>query len=179
MDGENTKIMELDVTLDEREIIDYSLRLAYSGVLIILLTAAGVISLLMLLVMAWAVLSKGYKPPALAFLPVFLVLFSIYVPFGVKKSAKNAWATNESLHHTQHYRITENGVSDVDSDYTWEDLYKVLETKSYFALFIFKDLAFLLPKRCFDDTTNNMIRQILRRKIPSAKLKLQADISRY
>ena len=122
-----------------------------------------------MLALIWEVVFKGVKPPFQSYLPIFIILVSIYIPIGVRISAKKVWASND-LHQNLHYSIMESGVSDGHSNLAWDDIFKVSETKGYFAFFISKEQVYLLPKRCFDNTSQiDLVRQILREKLPYSK----------
>lgn len=83
---------------------------------------------------------------------VFGALF-LFIPFGMRKAILKSYKTNKLLQKPQCYEINHDGIH-ITSEYTnssikWSDLYKAKDTKLNFLLYLSKQQAYVLPKRCF------------------------------
>ncbi len=98
--------------------------------------------------------------------------------FSILLSTRNIFKTQCIFLEVWHYDFTESGI-EMNSEYSsgktaWKNIYEILETKSYFLIFISKVQAYILPKRCF--TTYEEIvsfRQLLRNYGAKEKAKLK------
>ena len=136
------------------------------------LSAIGILFLLM------AICSIIRKPPfgidpILTMLLILLpLIFLITVPLALKKVAIRNFNTSKLLHKTQKYQIGNEGI-EISSEsgqafIKWNELYMATETKDGFRFFISEQLAYIVPKRCFDQ--DEEIVKLLRSYIKNAPI---------
>lgn len=89
-------------------------------------------------------------------LQIVLGAFFLSIPFTMKRAFLKSYKTNKLLQKTQSYELNQEGIH-ITSEFTnssikWSDLYKAMNTKMNFLLYLSKQQAYVLPKRCFANT---------------------------
>lgn len=99
----------------------------------------------------------GYTPALAVMFLLIPACFLYFVTFGFKKAAASNFKTNKLVQKTQRYEI---GTEDIkissesgSSIIKWHELYKAMEIKDGFLLFISKQQAYYIPKRYFGENS--------------------------
>ncbi len=158
MEKENLKI-QVDITEDD--IYSYQKSMIPKHLLPIYATIAIACLIAFILV---PLLTQSIDPMSISIrIAVFFVilLFVLWgIPSMLRKSSKTALNTNKLLHKTQYYSFNVDGIEASTETSTafvkWSELYKAVESKDSFQLFISKAQAYVIPKRCFNGNTEQM-----------------------
>jgi hypothetical protein len=103
-------------------------------------------------------------------LPLIYLSAPLYAYFNLRKQFMNI----RKLREESEYYISNFGVdlesSSSSSKWRWDEFIKSTETKWYFAMFITKNEALLIPKRCFmNDEQIDVLKRLLKTKIEKKK----------
>ena len=113
--------------------------------------------------------------------PIIFGIFFASLPIRTKIKFKKNLSQNRFKQFEQIYTISDNsilveakGVSGTSSNtITWDKFFKITEFEDVFYLYISKNCAFILPKRCLENIEQIMaIKMVFKDKIDRKKLKL-------
>lgn len=97
---------------------------------------------------------------------LFSLYIFIYLPREMERSVKKSFETNKVLQQTQNIRIGAEGVEIItkasNETYRWSDFYKTVETENSFLFFISDRQAFILPKRSFEESQFEQVRNYMK-----------------
>ena len=100
------------------------------------------------------------QPFYISMLPTILVIFIIAIAiYCLRKSSKRRikkhYESNKQLQKEFEYTFTDIGIEayseSVSFKYNWDEVYKVTETKSIFAIYESNSTVLIIPKRCITD----------------------------
>jgi hypothetical protein len=84
---------------------------------------------------------------------LFVLLFILYMPILIYRSATSTYKTTKALHENQVYEFTSENISSTGQSFhytvQWQALHKVKETKNWFLLYTNKHNAMFIPKNSF------------------------------
>ncbi len=85
-------------------------------------------------------------------------------------------ASNKSLQQEIHYSFSDDGIDAVaqslNSHVDWENVYKVVETRHNFLVFLSRSLMYITPKRCFPSSEQiESFQHLLRSHVSRTKLR--------
>jgi hypothetical protein len=87
------------------------------------------------------------------FIPVFAILFLLYLPIAVHRSAGRVYNSSKTLHERIVYTFTPETIvaKGETSDFTvqWQSLHKAKETKDWFLIYTNTQSAMVIPKKTF------------------------------
>ena len=91
-------------------------------------------------------------------------------------SARSNFRSQKALQQTTNYTFSEQGIQTesetASSRIDWSNIHQVVETRSYFFVYLAKNLRYLIPKRCVPDAAEVVVlRQIFRAGV-KGKIKL-------
>ncbi len=104
-----------------------------------------------------------------------LILFACFTLFITKRQLES----NRMIQEVTHYSFSDEGIAKTAPSYSstsgWNTLYKAVETKRSFLLFIAKNQMYILPQRCFTDQSQIAeFREVLQYQLPG-KTRLKND----
>lgn len=162
---------EFDITLTEKDMYRFSMYHAYSG-------THGILSaLLAVLIFALAYRNKdvagmGYTVMYIAFGIVFLLYLPVTLYFQAKKQLKSS----EVLRNALHYVVDEEGIhtsqNEAAADLPWEQIYKVISTKSNVLVYSNRIHAYVIPREQIADQYE-MFYKIAKAKLPKYRFKMK------
>ncbi len=92
---------------------------------------------------------------------IFPIIFLVVIPVFLKKNSKAVLTTSKLLQKAQSYQISDQGIKatspSAEVNIKWEELYKANETKDSFQFFLSKAQAYVIPKRCFDNSEEQFV----------------------
>jgi hypothetical protein len=164
----------MDVNLTENDLYKFSLKQTYMNFGMISLGITGILGLFLLPSIAWNAITQGIKPPVQTIFLLFFTAVTIFLPLGLKRNARKLMETNKFLQQTQHYKINTEEVlvtsETGEGHISWDKVFKVREEKHYFAIYISKAQAYLLPIRCFNNPNDvNTLRNIVKKSLVTGK----------
>jgi hypothetical protein len=84
---------------------------------------------------------------------IFILLFVLYLPIAVYRSANSNYASTKSIHEIIQYEFTPDYINvtgaTFNSTQKWSTLYKVKEMNNWFLLYNNKQTAMMIPKKTF------------------------------
>lgn len=162
---------EFDVTLTVEDMYRFSMYHTYSGV-------HGIASVI-IAVLVFFVAAKTYGDVELMYTLLYIlfgVLFLVYMPFSLYLRAKRQIASSEVFQKPLHFTVTEEKITSSQSgetaDLPWEQIYKVVETKSNILVYSSRINALVLPKNQIAGEYD-AFRKIMEEKLPGYRLKLK------
>jgi hypothetical protein len=115
--------------------------------------------------------------PISIFFVVLAIPLWVFVGFPkfIKYKLNKTMLKDEFTKKVQRYKISEDNISISSSSgetlIDWNELYKVVELKSCFAIYLSKIQIFVIPMRVFEDKLQiAVLRRILHNKLPAEKL---------
>lgn len=178
MENNSQESVNVNVKMDEKDIYQYGKYSFYKRPITILVFAINIIVLLIML--AIIILGNNFDVLPIFFLWVGLLLVIIFftLPKSLKNSASRSVSSSDFKNEERQYTISNNGVSVVEEEEAsitqWENIYRVVETKYNFQIYVDKIQAYLIPKRCFNGETEkiNTLKSILRSNLPKDKVNI-------
>lgn len=162
---------EFDIKLTVRDMYRFSMYHTYSGIH----GAASVI----IAVLIFLVAAKTYGSVEMLYTELYIVfgiLFLIYMPVSLYLKAKHQITSSEVFREPLHFTVTEEKITssqrEESADLSWEQIYKVVETKSNILVYSNRINAFVLPKEQIGGEYA-VLRDIMREKLPGYRLKLK------
>lgn len=131
------------------------------------------------------ILERLSQPEALSALLKTLGLFSaivliplVVLPLLNSYFSKKYFNSNKLLQNEQKYNFTDEGISisseNGNGKIDWDKIFKVDESKTFFALYISIGQAYIIPKRFFNsDDDIKLFKEILKDNIDNKKLKMK------
>lgn len=136
---------------------------------IMTLIGAGLLSLFVI-----RVVNQSYNPIVVLILGLIFVLMP---PISTYNLANKNFKTDAVMKKARNYKFKENGFictyQNGESFVKWDEVVKAEEVKSDILLYATKRTAHIIPKRVFDDRTEelNLLRKIIKEKVKNAKVK--------
>ena len=159
---------EFDVTLTVEDMYRFSMYHTYSGV-------HGIASVI-IAVLVFFVAAKTYGDVELMYTLLYILFGVVYMPFSLYLRAKRQIASSEVFQKPLHFTVTEEKITSSQSgetaDLPWEQIYKVVETKSNILVYSSRINAFVLPKNQIAGEYD-AFRKIMEEKLPGYRLKLK------
>lgn len=162
---------EFDIKLTVKDMYRFSMYHSYSGI-------QGITSIV-IAVLAFFVAGRTYGSVETMYTVlyvVFGVLFLTYMPVHLYLRAKQQILTSEVFKNPLHFQVTGEKITSSQNgqtaDLPWEQIYKVVETKSNILVYSSRINAFVLPKSQLQDAYGPL-REIMREKLPGYRLKLK------
>lgn len=162
---------EFDIKITLEDMYRFHLYHTYGGI-------HGIMSVVIaILVFCIAGKTYGSVETMYTVLYVFLgVLFLIYMPVSLYLRAKRQILTSEVFKEPLHFTVTEEKIissqKEQSAELLWEQVYKVVETKSSILVYSSRINAFVLPKSQIGDQCE-ILRQIMMQKLPKYRIKLK------
>lgn len=105
------------------------------------------------------------------------LLYLVISPLMLYLQSKKQFLTNPVYKEPIVYKIDAEGFSVLQAgqwiDFTWDNLYKVIETKYNLLFYINKDQAFIIPRRLIEEKNMKYIEKIVANKMQSARYKFK------
>lgn len=137
--------LEFDINLTEKDIFRFNMYHTYTGF-------HGIASILLAIgsfacaVKTFGTVSTGYT--ILYF--VFGIILLIYMPLSLYTNSKRQVMMSEAFQHALHFSINEQGITitqgEEKAELAWNQIYKVVETKSNILIYSTRKHAFVLPQ---------------------------------
>lgn len=158
-----------------------------TGKLLIVFVALALLVLLFYVVLissdpsGWKVAASIETKESLPVWPVVflavIILVRVGTPFIAGISAKKQFESNKLLQREIEYCFMQEGIiSNTASGQfhiNWDEVFKIVETKQYFAIFESTQAAEVIPKRCFSDNADILaVSGLMKSKLPSKKYEL-------
>lgn len=136
---------EFDVSITSKDMYRFNMYHAYHGFQGIFATVIGILVLIV------AVATAGKVDTMYTVLyAVFGLIFLVYVPFSLYMRSKQQIMSSEILKQSLHYKVDEEGVhvsqNDQTADLLWNQIYKVVSTKSNLLIYSSRVNAYVIPK---------------------------------
>jgi len=163
--------IETQVTADDN--IRMAFNIYYSRPAAIIIVVLGSLFLVTLL----ACLVQGIEFNGMSYFYLFLfgIVFLLTTPLILYFNTKKQYESNKSLQQVITYEFTEEKIlltsASISSDFPWENVYMVRETKSLFLIYQSRAVANLLPKRFFSAEEIIEFRDLAKRKVSKTKLR--------
>ncbi len=107
---------------------------------------------------------------------VFSLFNFIYVPKERERSVRRLFETNKVMQQTQSFHIGAEGVEIItkvgNEFFGWSDFYKTLETDNSFLFFISDQQAYIAPKRSFEESQFEQVRNYMKNSPVAPKKKV-------
>lgn len=108
-------------------------------------------------------------------LGLMVILYIILAPLLIYIQTKKHYNSNKNLHKPITYEFTYEGIElnsdDLHSNFPWENVHKVKESKNLFYIYQSKVLANIVPKRFFSPQEMLEFRELVKRKGVKSKLR--------
>ena len=175
---EKTERVDFKVDINEQDIIDYNMKLAYGRVSTWALMAISI------MVVAFVIYALIFKPPGVTIdwtiilTAAFAASYLFILPTMIKLSSKTIFKKNPQFRHSFFYDISDKGikitVDGKDTIIKWDNLYKFVETPETFLVHVARGRAFIVPKRCLDgDQMIWDIKEIVKENVDMSRLSLK------
>lgn len=162
---------EFDIKLSVKDMYRFSMYHTYSGI-------HGIASVI-IAVLVFLVAAKTYGSVEMMYTVLYIlfgILFLIYMPFSLYLRAKRQLASSEVFKEALHFTVTEEKITSSQkgesADLPWEQIYKVVETKSNILVYSSRINAFVLPKEQIGGEYE-ILRGLMEKKLPGYRLKLK------
>lgn len=167
--------MNIKVKLDEKDYIGFNYWYAKKIIIFVNVFYAFLIMIILFLLLWLPNRTFSMVIDIVALL--VLVLFLVYFNIGIYFRSKKIFASDKFLQLEQTYDVTVDSIS-VSSERSntlvkWDEVYSLKESQDMFAIFLGKNRAFLLPKRCMDEAAAQELRQLATSNLPPKKVKLR------
>lgn len=135
---------EFDVTITSKDMYRFNMYHAYHGFQGIFAAVIGIL----VLIVAGATFGKVETMYTVMY-TIFGIIFLIYVPASLYMRSKQQILSSEVLRNALHYKFDEEGVhvsqNDQTADLLWEQIYKVVATKSNLLIYSSRVNAYVIP----------------------------------
>ncbi|WP_075721269.1 YcxB family protein [Roseburia sp. 499] len=136
---------EFDVSITSKDMYRFNMYHAYHGFQGIFATVIGIL----VLVVAGATFGKIDTMYTVLY-AVFGMVFLVYVPVSLYMRSKQQILSSEVLRQALHYKVDEEGVhvsqNDQTADLLWNQIYKVVSTKSNLLIYSSRVNAYVIPR---------------------------------
>lgn len=136
---------EFDVSITSKDMYRFNMYHAYHGFQGIFATVIGIL----VLIVAGTTAGKVDTMYTVLY-AVFGVIFLVYVPVSLYMRSKQQILSSEVLRQSLHYKVDEEGVhvsqNDQTADLLWNQIYKVVSTKSNLLIYSSRVNAYVIPK---------------------------------
>ncbi|MBO5302976.1 MAG: YcxB family protein [Lachnospiraceae bacterium] len=162
---------EFDITLTSLDMYRFSMYHTYTGM-------QGILSIIIaIMCFVAAVVTRGNVTDMYTALYAgFGVIFLLYMPFTLYLRAKRQFLMSKSLRSTLHYRIDEKGIhttqNEASADLSWEQVYKVVSTKSNVLIYSSRIHAYIIPREQIIKQYET-IRKIAGASLPAYRFKMK------
>ncbi|TCK87942.1 YcxB-like protein [Natranaerovirga hydrolytica] len=162
---------QVEVTIKEEDMYQFMLHCEYKRVMGIVYL---LISITCLVLFPFSLI---WGDTALTLLLLAGGLFhTLFTPLSLKLKAKRQVLMNEAYKEPFLYTINEDGLvieqKENKFEYQWEELLKVVQTKTLVLFFLNKRLAFIMPIRNCEESIEDIL-SILKEQVPEKKLNLR------
>lgn len=184
MEENKSSEVVVDINLEENDAYKFNLWQTYKGSAVRPAIIIALIGLIYFLSLLGRIINEGYRPPAYAYLFLFVIAGLLCIPFYIKKSVHKAVEENNFTQQTMHCRFTEKEIQ-VKSEkshieLSWDRIFGVLENRNYFAVYTSKSQMLLIPKRSFNNSEDiNILRDIIKSSLSRDKYKLKTTAPKY
>lgn len=111
-------------------------------------------------------------------LPAAFLISSLALLFSIRNihlKSKRIYNSDEQLQQDYYFIFTDRGIC-IESKYNtsiirWNDVYKAVEMKDTFAVYLEKNQFLIMPKRFFDEAGSRTFKDIAVRNMPLKKVK--------
>lgn len=167
--------MNITFKLDEKDYISFNYW--YGRRSIIFVNAFYAFLIMTVLFLLLGLPNKKFETVTDIVLLLVLILFLVYFNTGVYFRSKKIFASDAFLQQEQTYNITSESISVTtersSATINWDEVYSFTESKDCFYIFIAKNKAYLLPKRCLDEAATQELRQLAIVNMPAKKVRLR------
>lgn len=162
---------EFDVSITSKDMYRFNMYHAYHGFQGIFATVIGVL----VLIVAAATAGKVETMYTVLY-AAFGIIFLIYVPVSLSMRSKQQILTSEVLRQALHYRVDEEGVhvsqNDQTADLLWNQVYKVVSTKSNLLIYSSRVNAYVIPREAIREEYET-VAQLAKEHLEKYRLKLK------
>lgn len=162
---------EFDVTITSKDMYRFNMYHAYHGFQGIFATVIGIL----VLIVAGATLGKIETMYTVLYF-VFGLIFLIYVPVSLYMRSKQQILSSEVLRQSLHYKVDEEGVhvsqNDQTADLLWNQIYKVVSTKSNLLIYSSRVNAYVIPRNAISKEYET-VAQLAAKHLEKYRLKLK------
>lgn len=162
---------EFDVTITSKDMYRFNMYHAYHGFQGIFATVIGIL----VLIVAGATFGKIETMYTVLYF-VFGLIFLIYVPVSLYMRSKQQILSSEVLRQSLHYKVDEEGVhvsqNDQTADLLWNQIYKVVSTKSNLLIYSSRVNAYVIPRNAISKEYET-VAQLAAKHLEKYRLKLK------
>lgn len=162
---------EFDVTITSKDMYRFNMYHAYHGFQGIFATVIGIL----VLIVAGATFGKIETMYTVLYF-VFGLIFLIYVPVSLYMRSKQQILSSEVLRQSLHYKVDEEGVhvsqNDQTADLLWNQIYKVVSTKSNLMIYSSRVNAYVIPRNAISKEYET-VAQLAAKHLEKYRLKLK------
>lgn len=162
---------EFDVTITSKDMYRFNMYHAYHGFQGIFATVIGIL----VLIVAGATFRKIETMYTVLYF-VFGLIFLIYVPVSLYMRSKQQILSSEVLRQSLHYKVDEEGVhvsqNDQTADLLWNQIYKVVSTKSNLLIYSSRVNAYVIPRNAISKEYET-VAQLAAKHLEKYRLKLK------
>lgn len=162
---------EFDVTITSKDMYRFNMYHAYHGFQGIFATIIGIL----ILVVAGVTFGKIETMYTVLYF-AFGLIFLIYVPASLYMRSKQQILSSEVLRNALHYKIDEEGVhvsqNDQTADLPWNQIYKVVSTKSNLLIYSTRVNAYVIPRSVIGEEYEKAA-QLAKEHLEKYRLKLK------
>lgn len=162
---------EFDVTITSKDMYRFNMYHAYHGFQGIFATVIGIL----VLIVAGATFGKIEMMYTVLYF-VFGLIFLIYVPVSLYMRSKQQILSSEVLRQSLHYKVDEEGVhvsqNDQTADLLWNQIYKVVSTKSNLLIYSSRVNAYVIPRNAISKEYET-VAQLATKHLEKYRLKLK------
>lgn len=147
--GEQSMTTEFDVTITSKDMYRFNMYHAYHGFQGIFATVIGIL----VLIVAGATFGKIETMYTVLY-TIFGIIFLVYVPFSLYMRSKRQILASKVLQGVLHYKLDEEGIhvsqNDQTADLPWNQIYKVVSTKSNLLIYSSRVNAYVIPRNIIE-----------------------------
>jgi hypothetical protein len=164
-------MVEFDITLKPKDMYRFNIYQVYSGF-------TGWFSIIIsILIFVWAAYTYGRVSVGYTVLYiVFGIVFIFYMPLSLMARSKAALAASDVLKNALHYRVDDAAIEvsqgDASSRLEWDQVYKLVATKSNVLIYSNRTNAYVIPRDQLGDRYAELS-DIASQKLPKYRIKLK------
>ncbi|MGO5051635.1 YcxB family protein [Lachnospiraceae bacterium LCP25S3_G4] len=164
---------EINVTMTESALFDFTLFHTYSKFAGFLTNVLGMAVIFMGIIL---VFTRKVEWPYIFVYVLAGIAFIGYTPWLIRRRAKKQLRSFEEFKESSHYIFQDTGIVVVqcgrESEYNWEEIQKVVATPKTIGLYYGTERALIIPKESFGDQFVPIINMIMTH-VPRERMKIR------
>lgn len=177
MENDVKSSVDIKVKINEEDMYYYGKYSFFKRPITTIVLTLNILVLLALLSISILWHNKDVLIVFFVWLGLFFVIIFLTLPKSLKSSAKRSVESSDFKNNERQYIFSNQGIEVKEDEETsitsWQEIYKVVDTKHNFQIYVGSLQAYLIPKRCFgeDNEKMNLLRNIFTSNLAENKIK--------